>query len=161
MDKIIQFDRVARKKQKGKKIKFKIKTVIAIIATICGITGITARDVVNNLFEKDWQSIAEQYNNEGLELYNSGEYESAIRLYTKAIDLEGKEIDHIEVCYYNRGRAYYKLGDYEKAIGDYSEAINIAPKKKYYSQRALAYKMIGDTENELLDNINAITSVLE
>lgn len=162
MGKIIELPRDFEEEPDEKKKKFfiKLKKVVAIISTICGITGLTAWGLINLAFEKDWQTIAEEYNNEGLDLYNSGEYEKAIELYEKAIALEEKGIDDIEVCYFNRGRAYYKLGDYEKAIGDYTIAIDINPKAEYYSQRALAYGMIGDTANETLDNLRAIGSSL-
>ena len=120
--------------------------MITVVTTFCTITGIT----ILTLIEKDWQEIAEQYNNDGLELYNLGEYEEAIVLYDKVIDLENKDIEDIEVCYYNRGRAYFQLGNYQKAIGDYTMAIEISPQSKYYKDRAIAYEMIGDSENALL-----------
>lgn len=113
------------------------------------------------MFEKDWQKIVENYNNDGLEQYNLGEYEEAIVLYNKAIDLEDKGIEDIEVCYYNRGRAYFKLGNYQKAIGDYTIAIEISPQSKYYSDRAVAYEKIGETEKAALDNLRAITTIIE
>lgn len=100
-------------------------------------------------------------NNEALELFDSGEYEQAIKLYDKAIELESKGIDNIEVCYYNRGRAYFKRGDYQKAIADYTKAIEISPKSKYYSDRAVAYEKIGDTANASLDTARAFTSMFE
>ena len=131
--------------------------MIFIITTFCTITGIT----VLTLLEKDWKKIAEQYNNEGLELYNLGEYEEAITLFDKAIGLESKGIEDIEVCYYNRGRTYFKLGNYQKAIGDYTIAIEISPLSKYYSERAFTYKMIGETEKAALDNIRALTTIIE
>lgn len=143
--------------EKKKCIKKWITILITVVTTFCTITGIT----ILTLIEKDWQEIAEQYNNDGLELYNLGEYEEAIVLYDKAIDLENKDIEDIEVCYYNRGRAYFQLGNYQKAIGDYTMAIEISPQSKYYKDRAIAYEMIGDSENALLDNIKAITAITE
>ena len=113
------------------------------------------------LVEKDWQKIAEKYNNDGLELYNLGKYEESIEAYDKAIELESKGIDDIEVCYYNRGRAYFKMGNYQKAIGDYTMAIEISPKSKYYSDRAVTYEKIGENEKAALDNIKALTAIIE
>ncbi|MCM1416854.1 MAG: tetratricopeptide repeat protein [bacterium] len=138
-------------------IKEKIGVLFWVLTTFCTITGVT----VVKFVERDWQEIAEQYNNNGLELYNLGEYEEAIVLYDKAIDLEDKDIRDIEVCYYNRGRAYFKLGNYQKAIGDYSIAIEISPQSKYYKDRAVAYEMIGETEKAALDNISALTSIVK
>lgn len=147
-------EKATKKKCSAKKV---IVILMTFITTFCTITGIT----VLTLLEKDWQEIAEQSNNDGLELYNLGKYEEAIALYDKAIDLESKGIKDIEVCYYNRGRAYFKLGNYQKAIGDYTKAIEISPQSKYYSERAVAYEMLGDSANAMLDNIKAITTIVE
>lgn len=164
MGNIIKFDKGTRTNilKNGKsKLKKKVSAIIVIISTVCGITGFTILNLYDLFFAKDWQAIAEKYNNEGLELYNSGEYQEAIEMYNKAIELEEKKIENVDICYFNRGLAYYKLGDYGKSIGDYSIAIAINPRAKYYSQRALAYKMIGDEANETLDNIRALTSLIE
>lgn len=138
-------------------IKKYVVLLVTIVTTFCTVTGIT----VLTLLEKDWQKIVEQYNNAGLELYNLGEYEDAIVLYDKAINLESKNIEGIEVCYYNRGRAYFKLESYQKAIGDYTKAIEISPQTKYYSERAIVYEMIGETEKAALDNIRAFTAIID
>lgn len=108
--------------------------------------------------EPDWQAMAEEYNNKGLDLFNLQQYNDAIVEYDKAIELEKYGIEDIEVCYYNRGRVYYVLGNYRKAIGDFTIAININPKREYYIQRAQAYSMIGDIGNEIRDNISAVTA---
>lgn len=143
-------------KQPG--IRHKIWTIISVTATILGILGVTVFGLIEHFTEKDWQALAEEYNNNGLELYNSGEYEAAIEMYDNAIALEEKEIDNMDICYYNRGRAYYKLENYEKAIGDYTMAIEINPRGKYYSDRAVTYEKIGDIENAALDNARAVMS---
>ncbi len=162
MGKIIRFNNktivhIQVPKKKKHSVKKIVGILITVITTFCTITGIT----VFTLLEKDWQKIAEQYNNEGLDLYNLGKYEEAIVLYDKAIDLENKGIENIEVCYYNRGRAYFKLGNYEKAIGDYTIAIEISPEAKYYSDRAIAYEKIGESQKASLDNARAITNIME
>lgn len=162
MGKIIQFSNENTDDMGGdKKRKYSLKKIIGIIiasiSTFCTISGIT----VCMLVGRDWQKIAEQYNNEGLELYNLGEYEEAIALYNKAIGLESKGIEDIEVCYYNRGRAYFKLGNYQKAIGDYSIAIEISPQQKYYSDRAVTYEMLGENEKAMIDNIQAVATLIE
>lgn len=144
-------------KTKKCSIKKYVTIFITIITTFCTVTGITIFELV----EKDWQEVAEQYNNEGLELYNLGRYEEAIVLYDKAIDLENKGVEDIEICYYNRGRAYFKLGNYQKAIGDYTLAIEISPQPKYYSDRAVVYEMLGETEKASLDNIRALITITD
>lgn len=164
MGEIIQFNHKNRNNNKTitfEKKKYSIRKWIGILITLfttfCTITGIT----ILTLVEKDWQEIAEQYSNDGLELYNLGKYEEAIALYDKAIKLENRNIDDIDICYYNRGRAYFKLGNYQKAIGDYTIAIEISPKSKYYSNRAVTYEMIGEIEKAALDNISALTTIIQ
>lgn len=86
MGKIINFNKRPIHKNlesKHKKI-FNKKWLIAIITSIttfCTVTGIT----VSSLLEKDWQAIAEEYNNDGLELYNLGKYEEAIDFMTRLL----------------------------------------------------------------------------
>ena len=142
------------------KFKIKLVAIITALATFCTITGITLKDPIMKMFEKDWQAIAEQYNNDGLELYDLGKYEEAIELYDKAIELENKGIDDMDVCYFNRGLSYYKLGNYQKAVGDFTQAIDISSKPKYYLNRALAYEKTGDTEKAALDNIKSLTQIV-
>lgn len=125
--------------------------VIVVIATLSGLYGCSIKD---SLY--DWQAIAEEYNNDGLELYNSSKYAEAIELYDKAISLESKGIDDIDICYYNRGRAYYKLGDYNHAIGDLTNAININKKSKYYKERGFIYETMGETEKAIADYSRAL-----
>lgn len=166
MAKIINFEHrkeenAVTKRRKGRKFIKWASCVIGILATFCTITGVTIIGVRTAIMDKDWQKVAEQYNNDGLELYDLGEYKDAIELYDKAIDLESKGIKDIDVCYYNRGRAYFKLENFDKAIGDYTQAINISNKSKYYTDRAVAYEKIGATEKAALDNINAMTAIIE
>lgn len=59
-------DRIGKYKKKKFSLKKLMGIILTILTTFCTITGITAW----TLLEKDWQKIAEQYNNEGLELYN-------------------------------------------------------------------------------------------
>lgn len=164
MGEIIQFNH--KNENNSKTVTFERKKysirkwvgiLITVFTTFCTITGIT----ILTLVEKDWQEIAEQYNDDGLELYNLGKYEEAIALYDNAIKLENRNINDIDICYYNRGRAYFKLGDYQKAIGDYTIAIEISPKSKYYSERAVTYEKIGETEKAASDNFSAFITIIE
>lgn len=163
MGKIINFkdrteNNVGQEKKKGSRWK-RFLDILMIVAAVCGVLGFTARDVYHKTVGRDWQKMAEEYNNEGLNCFNHGDYDQAIELYTKAIDLEKKGIDDIEVCYYNRGRAYYKQGDNKKAIGDFTQAISIKPKSKYYFDRAEAYEAAGEAENALNDRLKGAVSL--
>ena len=52
------------------------------------------------------------------------EYDSAIRDYTKAIELDPKFVD----AYNNRGLSYDNKKEYDSAIRDYTKAIELDPK---------------------------------
>lgn len=175
MGKIIYFKEKSKKSSKKGKLHKNIAGFISLIASICTISGVTVWGLLEYISEKDnipfqneenienetdWQALAEQYNNEGLELHNLGEYEKAIEQYNRVIDMEA-DIEDIDVCFFNRGQAYYKLKDYQKAISDYTMAIEINAKAKYYSNRALAYEKIGDIENMALDNARVFTSMIK
>lgn len=161
MGNVIDFKSKTERSSDKPELKQKIGKFISVVATVFGIMGITVFGVVEHFVEKDWQAIAEEYNNSGLELYNSGEYEEAIEKYDEAIALEEKKIEDMDICYYNRGRAYYKLGNYEKALGDYTAAIELNPRGKYYSDRAVTYEELGDTINAAADNARALMSSIE
>lgn len=47
---------------KSKKFRIKLVAIITALATFCTITGITLKDPIMKILEKDWQAIAEQYN---------------------------------------------------------------------------------------------------
>jgi tetratricopeptide (TPR) repeat protein len=65
--------------------------------------------------------------NAGLQALNSGDYDHAIGLFTKAIDSHRLKKDDQEFAYANRGRAYLKKGDYSSAIVDLDRARRAKP----------------------------------
>lgn len=157
-----KFKSVLMKLQQNISKCVKKKIVVAwgafcVLATICGFIGVSLKD----FYEKDWQVVAEEYNNTGLDYFSAGDYEMAIDCYNKAIKLEKKGITDIEVCYFNRGRAYYKLQKYEQAVGDYTKALEIKEKSKYYYERAEAYDAMGESINAMMDRIKAATAIVE
>lgn len=50
-----------------------------------------------------------------------------------------------------RGHAYSALGLYDAAIDDFTSAIEIEPNSQAYTERALLYSALGETENALED----------
>ena len=64
----------------------------------------------------------------GLAAAKGGDYDKAIRLYTKAIESGELSRENLSIAYYNRGIAWGKKGDYGKAIADFSKAIELDPK---------------------------------
>lgn len=139
------------KPQKEKWYK-KANVIVAIVVAVMSIIGIPS---IINIVSSTYQKKAEEYNNEGLELYNQENYEDAIAYYNKAINLEKHNIKDMDICYYNRGRAYFKLENYEQAIKDYTSALNINERSKYYSDRSVAYEQLGDMEKAYEDAMKA------
>ncbi len=74
----------------------------------------TKREEDFNADEWFWKGRAE---------YARGDYEEAIKSYSKAIELNPKD----DVAYNNRGSAKNRLGHWKEAIEDFDEAINIKP----------------------------------
>ena len=77
---------------------------------------------------------------EGTDLLQQGHYESAIRAFDKAIQLNPT----FSVAYYSRGYVYGELGQHERAIQDYDQAIRLDPNDASpYASREIAYRNLG------------------
>jgi len=63
---------------------------------------------------------AEEYNYKSVIAFENENFEEAIILVTKAINLHKKES-----YYFNRANAYYHIDNYDKAIEDFAEAIEL------------------------------------
>ena len=88
------------------------------------------------------------YFEQGLEKFDSGNYQGAIDDYTKAIEINPK----YDLAYSNRGVARVKLGDTQGAIADYNKAIEINPQDAaHYYKRGTAKELVGDLEGACAD----------
>jgi Tfp pilus assembly protein PilF len=85
----------------------------------------------------------------GVDYYDQGDYETAIKKFTEAINRYGAYTD----AYLYRGKAHHLKDDYDKAIADYSQAIRIDPNNSegyfwrgniYYFQKEDYDKAIAD-----------------
>jgi tetratricopeptide (TPR) repeat protein len=63
----------------------------------------------------------------GLAALNKGDFDTAIRLLTRAILIGRLSPDDSEFAYLNRGKAFASKGDVEHAIADYQKALAIKP----------------------------------
>ena len=93
------------------------------------------------------------YNNRGIDHGERGEYDLAIKDFTKAIKLK----PDYAFAYNNRGAVYRSKGDHDLAIEDCNKAIRL--KSDYaeaYSNRGAAYRNKGDYKRAIEDYNKAI-----
>ena len=86
-------------------------------------------------------------------LVTLGQLDDAIRVYSRAIDLN---LNHAKV-YNNRGVVYADKGEFDKAVQDYDAAINLDPQHaRAYTNRGTAYHNKGDFDRAIKDHNTAI-----
>ena len=81
------------------------------------------------------------YFNRAFNKSKKGDYDGAIKDYTKVIKINPKEAN----AFYNRGLAKRNINDFSGAIKDYTSSLNINPNDKE------AYKKIREFSNKLID----------
>ena len=88
----------------------------------------------------------------GNDAFKMKEYESAIKIYSKAIEISKShavEPEDISVLYSNRSQCYLKLNKPLDALRDAEECVKSNPRShKGFFRRALAMKMLFDEGNE-------------
>jgi tetratricopeptide (TPR) repeat protein len=86
--------------------------------------------------------------NQGVDHMQRGEYDSAISLFTQALEVNPGNAE----AYHNRGHAYSWKGEHDKAIADYSAAIERDPRlQAAYRYRGFLYEQKGEYEKALAD----------
>src|SRR5438876_857348 len=102
-----------------------------IITVLIGITMLLGSSHAQHTVAKSWFKKGELK-------YNNGNYKGAIEDYTKAINLDPKNIDY----YLRRGFCRDITGDYKGAIEDFTKVIEIEPKHKWaYLSRGSAFML--------------------
>ena len=90
---------------------------------------------------------------EGVNKYDTGNYEGAVEDFNQAIELDPKNA----LAYNKRGDAYYRLGDYEQAQADSSQAILLNPEDaNAYFDRGFAFSELGKYKEAIADYTQAI-----
>jgi tetratricopeptide (TPR) repeat protein len=97
----------------------------------------------------------------GFAAAQGGNYDTAIRLFTKAIESGELSQEDLSKTYYNRGDAWRKKGDYDKAIADLniaieSGALSREDLSKTYCNRGLAWYHKGNFDKAIADYSKAI-----
>jgi Flp pilus assembly protein TadD len=95
---------------------------------------------------------ARDYLLEGTGQSMRGEYERAIVMLSKAIDLDPQYAE----AYMNRGIAYLESGQVEKALQDFSESLRLEPNALCYYNRAQAWLAKQDLERAAADLNEAV-----
>jgi len=84
---------------------------------------------------------------------NKSDYDAAIAVWTKAIEIDSKDVN----AYCNRGNAWYDKGDYDKAIADWTKVIKIDSKHAIaYYNRGNAWASKGNHSKAIADYTKAI-----
>jgi Flp pilus assembly protein TadD len=84
----------------------------------------------------------------GLDKVNQNDFESAIELFSKALETENDKAD----IYYNRAVAYLNLEQTDLAVFDFSKLIEIDSKNAfYYSCRGFAKARTSDKQGAIAD----------
>ncbi|XP_022112505.2 protein unc-45 homolog B [Pieris rapae] len=95
---------------------------------------------------------AENYKNKGNDAFKSEDYELALSLYTKAINIATKDSRDMATYLKNRAAAYLKVKEYEKTIKDCNEALDIIPEDpKALFRRAQAFEYLQRFEEAYRD----------
>ena len=99
------------------------------------------------------QLSASEYRERGNRAAQRGEYQLAIRDYSRAIELNPDDA----AAHNNRGIAYRNIEEYQAAIRDYSRAIELNPDyvNAYYN-RGIAYRNIEEYQAAIRDYSRAI-----
>lgn len=119
-----------------------LRSAYLAIAMICALVTATlppstnAHEVV--LQESSDPAV---YNAKGLEQFNSGKYEDAVKSYKEAIRLKK---DYAE-AHYNLGDAYFKLNQFKQAVEAYKQALKYQPNSpNTYNNLGTAHFKLGE-----------------
>ena len=93
----------------------------------------------------------------GITAHNRGDYDEAIRLYTKAIASGELSRDELWRVYVSRGWDWSLKGDHDRGIADITKAIELEPRcAPCYLQRGLVWQLKGTYDRAIADHNKAI-----
>lgn len=105
---------------------------------------------------QDKDGIVFNLNNMGIVYAHKGDYDTAIRDFTRAIEIDPNNA----TTFYNRGLAYVEKKDYVAAIRDFTKAIKLNPNNAFaFNNRGNAYASNKDYDAAIRDYNKAIELV--
>lgn len=105
----------------------------------------------------DRPDMAELYYNIGTAAYKKGDFESALKQFTRAMETEDEALKN--KARYNSGNAAYKLGQLEKAAGIYEEALKADPQDTQAKENLeLVRKKMEEQKNQPQDQQDSTDS---
>ncbi len=136
--------------EEPEKMKITAWTALMIVCLSCGFAMLSSCKSGRN------------YTQEGMKAEAKGDIQSAIELYTDAIEAEDLDLKGSTIVFTNRGNLYFKKGLYEKALDDYDEASSRYPYyPQTYYQRGLLYGALGEYKRAIRDFSRAIDYRME
>ena len=89
---------------------------------------------------------------EGLEAYQRGDFDAAVRHFSLAIESADLPLPDIFFAFNNRGNAHAARRDYDRALRDYNEALRLNPKYAgALRNRGLVHAGRGDFDHAIQD----------
>jgi tetratricopeptide (TPR) repeat protein len=130
------------------------KTISITICVLVGLGIIASVTLLTRIIIPRIKTFAAvTHFNRGEEYFKTGDYDSAISEYDRAIQLNPNNIE----AYTYRGNAYDSKGDIDRAISDFDQAIQLDPSYgKAYINRGVAYIVKGDLDRAISDLNKAI-----
>lgn len=96
---------------------------------------------------------ADHFSQRGIDRFEKNDLDGAIADFTKAIELNGKQL---EFCLYFRGIALYRRGRLDEAIADLSKAISLKQHPRFYDDRGNLLAQKGDFDGAIADLNKAV-----
>ncbi|MCI9341693.1 MAG: tetratricopeptide repeat protein [Lachnospiraceae bacterium] len=86
------------------------------------LIGNVDNDDVLNAIDITERIILNNYKESAIKEYNKGNYKSAVKYYSEAIEhSKAYGLENAENIYFERAQVYFLMGEYEKALADYTE----------------------------------------
>ena len=131
-----------------------LMSMLAVVILVAVVVGVFAYSEKVRKEQKE-QQLA--YRQEGIEYYEQGDYEKALKCFQKALADSKGEISDVEMdIYFYKARTQYELGDTKGALDTYHMVIKDQESPKAYFLRGNLYSSMGDKEKGLADYEKAV-----